>query len=146
MPQIANDVFMRRLSPPPPLPSSSKFGQQVRAASSGSKFRRRAPRSAPEHDLKHFIKHDGTKSKHPPVKGKRVMIWAESPVMDSNTTRHVSRGKFRMPRPKKDNKQAKKPSLANHYRAIGPAAIVAALLHTEKKKKPVQKFISPRVA
>ncbi len=74
------------------------------------------------------------------------MIWAESPVMDSNTTRHVSRGKFRMPRPKKDNKQAKKPSLANHYRAIGPAAIVAALLHTEKKKKPVQKFISPRVA
>ncbi len=84
--------------------------------------------------------------KHPPAKGVRVMIWTESPIMDSKQTRHSSLGKFRMPRSKKDDKPVKKPSLANHYRAIGPAAIVAALLHAEKKKKPVQKFISPRAA
>jgi hypothetical protein len=36
--------------------------------------------------------------------------------------------------------------LASQYRAIGPAAIAAALLHTTKTKKPAQKFILPRAA
>lgn len=40
--------------------------------------------------------------------------------------------------------EAKPPCLAGHYRKIGPAAIVAALLHTTRKQKPVQKFIPPR--
>lgn len=47
---------------------------------------------------------------------------------------------------KPEVKRPKQPALANQYRAIGPAAIVAALLHSSKKKKPVQKFLSPRVA
>ncbi len=51
-----------------------------------------------------------------------------------------------MPRTKQDPNRAKQPALANHYRAIGPAAIVAALLHTAKTKKPGQKVISPRTA
>ncbi|AZO48230.1 MAG: hypothetical protein EOS58_16010 [Mesorhizobium sp.] len=51
-----------------------------------------------------------------------------------------------MPRSKQEPSRAKQPALANQYRAIGPAAIVAALLHTAKKKKPAQKFISPRAA
>jgi hypothetical protein len=56
------------------------------------------------------------------------------------------RGRFNMSRQKKDDKQSKKSTLASNYRAIGPAAIVAALLHTEKKKQTKQKFISPRAA
>jgi hypothetical protein len=51
-----------------------------------------------------------------------------------------------MPRTKQDSSSAKQPALASQYRAIGPAAIVAALLHTAKKKKPVQKITSPRAA
>ncbi|WP_077381790.1 hypothetical protein [Mesorhizobium prunaredense] len=51
-----------------------------------------------------------------------------------------------MPRAKQDSSSAKQPALASQYRAIGPAAIVAALLHTAKKKKLVQKIISPRAA
>ena len=51
-----------------------------------------------------------------------------------------------MPRTKQDSNRAKQPALANHYRAIGPAAIVAALLHTAKKKKPAQKIVSPRAS
>lgn len=48
---------------------------------------------------------------------------------------------------KPEAKRPKQPVLANQYRAIGSAAIVAALLHsTKKKKKPVQKFLSPRAA
>ena len=50
-----------------------------------------------------------------------------------------------MPRNTKDVRP-KQPALADQYRAIGPAAIVAALLHTAKKQKPVQKIISPRPA
>ena len=42
--------------------------------------------------------------------------------------------------------RAKQPALANQYRAIGPAAVAAALLHVTRKKKPVQKFIAPRAA
>lgn len=38
---------------------------------------------------------------------------------------------------------AQQPALASHYKAIGPAAIVAALPHTAKKK-PAQKTITPR--
>ena len=55
-------------------------------------------------------------------------------------------GKRLMQRSKQESSRAKQPALANHYRAIGPAAIVAALLHTAKKKKPAQKIISPRAA
>jgi hypothetical protein len=51
-----------------------------------------------------------------------------------------------MPRTKQESSRAKQPALASQYRAIGPAAIVAALLHTAKKKKPAQKFIAPRAA
>ncbi len=51
-----------------------------------------------------------------------------------------------MPRTKQAPTRAKQPPLTNHYRAIGPAAIVAALLHTAKKKKPTQKIVSPRTA
>jgi hypothetical protein len=51
-----------------------------------------------------------------------------------------------MPRSKPENLVSKKTSLANQYRAIGPAAIAAALLHMPKKKKPAQKFITPRAA
>lgn len=51
-----------------------------------------------------------------------------------------------MPRTKQENNRAKQPTLASQYRAIGPAAIVAALLHTAKKNKPAQKITSPRAA
>ncbi|AID29056.1 hypothetical protein EFV37_27520 [Mesorhizobium loti] len=51
-----------------------------------------------------------------------------------------------MPRSKQEANRAKQPALASHYRAIGPAAIVAALLHTAKKKKPAPKIVSPRAA
>jgi hypothetical protein len=51
-----------------------------------------------------------------------------------------------MPRNKPEIRSAKQPALASQYRAIGPAAIVAALLHTTKKKIPAQKFIVPRAA
>lgn len=51
-----------------------------------------------------------------------------------------------MPRAKSENRSVKQTALASQYRAIGPAAIAAALLHTTKKKKPAQKFIAPRVA
>lgn len=51
-----------------------------------------------------------------------------------------------MPRTKQETNRAKQPMLASQYRAIGPAAIVAALLHTAKKKKPAQKITSPRAA
>jgi hypothetical protein len=51
-----------------------------------------------------------------------------------------------MSRTKQDTSRVPQPALTNHYRAIGPAAIVAALLHTAKKKKPVQKIVSPRAA
>jgi hypothetical protein len=51
-----------------------------------------------------------------------------------------------MSRTKQESSRAKQPALANHYRAIGPAAIVAALLHTAKKNKPTQKITSPRAA
>lgn len=50
-----------------------------------------------------------------------------------------------MQRNKKDAR-VKQPTLATQYRAIGPAAIAAALLHAPKKQKPVQKFIAPRAA
>ena len=33
--------------------------------------------------------------------------------------------------------EAKKPQLAKHYREIGPAALVAALICVRKDKKPV---------
>ena len=51
-----------------------------------------------------------------------------------------------MARSKQEQNRQTQPALANHYRAIGPAAIVAALLHTAKKKKPTQKIVSPRAA
>jgi hypothetical protein len=51
-----------------------------------------------------------------------------------------------MLRTKQESSRTKQPALASQYRAIGPAAIVAALLHTAKKKKPAQKFIAPRAA
>jgi hypothetical protein len=51
-----------------------------------------------------------------------------------------------MPRTKPEQRSAKQPALASHYRAIGPAAIVAALLHTARKKKPEQKIVTPRAA
>ena len=35
-----------------------------------------------------------------------------------------------------ERNSAPQPVLAKQYRAIGPAAIVAALLHTSKKRKP----------
>ncbi len=47
---------------------------------------------------------------------------------------------------KKQQKRPEKPALASQYRAIGPAAVAAALMHVSKKKKPVQKFIAPRHA
>lgn len=51
-----------------------------------------------------------------------------------------------MPRNKQEQSRPAQPALASHYRAIGPAAIVAALLHTAKKKKPAPKIVSPRAA
>jgi hypothetical protein len=59
---------------------------------------------------------------------------------------NTSEGKRTMPQGKKEIRSSKQPVLASHYRAIGPAAIVAALLHTTKTKKPSQKFILPRAA
>jgi hypothetical protein len=50
-----------------------------------------------------------------------------------------------MPRTTKDVRP-KQPALAHQYRAIGPAAVAAALLHMTRKQKPVQKIISPRPA
>jgi hypothetical protein len=55
-------------------------------------------------------------------------------------------GKRKMPQSKKEIRSSKQPMLASQYRAIGPAAIAAALLHTTKTKKPAQKFILPRAA
>jgi hypothetical protein len=55
-------------------------------------------------------------------------------------------GKRKMHRTKQEPSRAKQPELASHYRAIGPAAIVAALIHTAKKNKPAQKIVSPRAA
>ncbi|RWB84691.1 MAG: hypothetical protein EOQ52_23225, partial [Mesorhizobium sp.] len=49
-----------------------------------------------------------------------------------------------MPRNKQEQSRPAQQPLTKQYRAIGPAAIVAALLHTAKKKKPAQKIISPR--
>jgi len=54
--------------------------------------------------------------------------------------------KKKMRRDKKEIEQSKQHTLVSHYRAIGPAAIVAALLHTTKAQKPSQKFILPRAA
>lgn len=51
-----------------------------------------------------------------------------------------------MTRSKIKTHTAQPAALDSQYRAIGPAAIAAALLHTPKKKKPVQKFIAPRAA
>ena len=51
-----------------------------------------------------------------------------------------------MARSKQEQSRQTQPALASHYRAIGPAANVAALLHTAKKKKPAQKIVSPRAA
>ncbi|MDR7031801.1 MULTISPECIES: hypothetical protein [unclassified Mesorhizobium] len=51
-----------------------------------------------------------------------------------------------MARSKVKTSPAQPAALDSQYRAIGPAAIAAALLHTAKKKKPVQKFIAPRAA
>jgi hypothetical protein len=51
-----------------------------------------------------------------------------------------------MSRTKPEPRGTKQPALTSQYRAIGPAAIVAALLHTAKKKKPAQKIIAPRAA
>ncbi|MEW6632145.1 hypothetical protein [Mesorhizobium sp.] len=51
-----------------------------------------------------------------------------------------------MARNKQEQNRPAQPALTHHYRAIGPAAIVAALLHTAKKKKPAQKIVSPRAA
>ncbi|TIV72128.1 MAG: hypothetical protein E5V89_06865 [Mesorhizobium sp.] len=51
-----------------------------------------------------------------------------------------------MSRSKQEQSRPPQQPLTKHYRAIGPAAIVAALLHTAKKKKPAQKIVSPRVA
>ena len=47
---------------------------------------------------------------------------------------------------KKPKKPQEKPLLVSQYRAIGPAAVTAALLYAGRKKKPVQKFIAPRPA
>lgn len=43
-----------------------------------------------------------------------------------------------------DGPAAKQPGLVNHYGAIGPAAIVAALLHATRNKKPVPTSSSAR--
>ena len=51
-----------------------------------------------------------------------------------------------MSRTKQEASRTKQPALAGHYRAIGSAAVVAALMHTAKKKKPAQKITSPRAA
>lgn len=51
-----------------------------------------------------------------------------------------------MPRSKTETSRAKQPALTSQYRAIGPAAIVAALLHTAKKAKPAAKIVAPRAA
>jgi hypothetical protein len=61
-------------------------------------------------------------------------------------TANAAIGKRKMPQSKKEIRSSKQPVLASHYRAIGPAAIAAALLHTTKTKKPAQKFILPRAA
>jgi hypothetical protein len=58
----------------------------------------------------------------------------------------MATGKRKMPQSKKEIRSSKQPMLASQYRAIGPAAIAAALLHTTKTKKPAQKFILPRAA
>ena len=81
--------------------------------------------------------------KHSPARSAGVMIWSESAIK----RRHeIVTRKRKMSRTKQESSRAKQPALASHYRAIGPAAIVAALLHTAKKKKPAQKIISPRAA
>lgn len=51
-----------------------------------------------------------------------------------------------MTRKKGESAHPQQPALTSHYRAIGPAAIVAALLHTAKQKKKTQKIVSPRAA
>ncbi|OCX14662.1 hypothetical protein QV13_19675 [Mesorhizobium hungaricum] len=60
--------------------------------------------------------------------------------------RELDLGEVEMPRSKQEASRAKQPALASQYRAIGPAAIAAALLHTPKSKKPAHKITSPRAA
>ncbi|MGX9053985.1 hypothetical protein [Mesorhizobium sp. 43Arga] len=81
--------------------------------------------------------------KHSPARSPNVTIWSDSTVKreHENVTWEEN-----MPRSKQEATRAKQPALASHYRAIGPAAIVAALLHTAKKKKPAPKIVSPRAA
>ncbi len=74
------------------------------------------------------------------------MIWADSIGMCRNQIQICFPGEVEMPKSAKDASHVKQPGLATHYRPIGPAAIAAALLHAPKKKKPAQKFITPRAA
>jgi hypothetical protein len=99
-------------------------------------------------EMKHFINHRGTGVKQAGNRGNAVTIWSESTIMCSRSRGQLPQGHQgtqEMPRSKKDVR-VKQPTLASQYRAIGPAAIAAALLHTPKKQKPVQKFITPRAA
>jgi hypothetical protein len=129
MPMVANDVFMGRFIA---LPGVAV--KQHRPQKSGwlSCSRR----------LQHFVKQVGTVMKHSPATSAGVTIRSES---DGQTHTRKLPGNSSMARSKHEPNRAK-PALANHYRAIGPAAIVAALLHTAKKNKPAQRIVSPRPA
>jgi hypothetical protein len=60
--------------------------------------------------------------------------------------RQPNAGKRKMPHSKKEIRSSKQPMLASQYRAIGPAAVAAAVLYVTRKKKIAQKFITPRAA
>jgi hypothetical protein len=132
MPQMAKDVSMRGF-----IALSGVAVKPQLAA-------KRAAAPLPQH----CVKHVGTASKHSADISRQAKIWSKSTIMSSGSKGTVSPGTSRdrqMPRSNKDVR-VKQPTLASQYRAIGPAAIAAALLHTPKKQKPVQKFIAPRAA
>lgn len=47
---------------------------------------------------------------------------------------------------KKEVRSSKQQAPVTQYRAIGPAAIAAALIHMSRKKQVVQKITTPRPA
>lgn len=65
-----------------------------------------------------------------------VTISSKSATICASHTKHETLGERKMPATKSEAEAKQPAALAHHYRAIGPAAIVAALL-AAKKRKPL---------
>lgn len=125
MPVMAKDVFMGRLSRLAPAAVKSHLPRQrvVSAASC---------------DRQDFIKHVYTNEKRDRFRfSGRVTIWSKS-ITICSPMEHRDPREENMPVTRNESERARKQyaALATHYRAIGPAAIVAALMHAKKRKVP----------